>query len=93
MDGPDVLGLELTEALELLRSAGLTARVVATRPPRGGVGGPQRVLRVTRLEAGVVELVAAAQGWEEENGRPVQSLVGHRGRSGAARQQPTRGLS
>ncbi|MDI6709152.1 MAG: PASTA domain-containing protein [Thermoanaerobacterales bacterium] len=73
MDCPDVLGLELAEARELLQAAGFTVRVVATGPPRGGVGGPERVLRVARTEADVVELVAAPQGWEEHNGRPVQS--------------------
>lgn len=78
MDCPDVLGLELAEALELLQTAGFNVRVVTTGPPRGGVGGPQRVLRVARPEAEVVELVAAPQGWEERYGRPVQLLVDYR---------------
>jgi len=69
---PDVLGLELAEALELLRAAGFQVRVVATGPPRGGAGGPQRVLRAAwSEEADAVELVAASQGWEEHDGRPV----------------------
>lgn len=74
-DCPDIVGMELPAALELLQDAGLNAKLIITGPPRGGIGGTVRVLRVTGLDADKCELVAAFQGWVEQHGRPAGTPV------------------
>lgn len=65
MPVPDILGLRLTQALQILADAGWEAVVKMTYPPRReniSATGPRRVLRVVRTGDGLVELTAAYEG-------------------------------
>ncbi|MGQ9497728.1 MAG: PASTA domain-containing protein [Desulfotomaculales bacterium] len=62
---PDVLGMELEEAVARLQEAGWEVEVRSTFPCRGKPRGPRRVVRCRRTAATRVEVVAAHQGWEE----------------------------
>ncbi|HAG07825.1 MAG: hypothetical protein XD69_0213, partial [Clostridia bacterium 62_21] len=62
---PDVLGMELEEAVSRLRKAGWQVEVRSTFPCRRKPRGPRRVVRCRKTAATKVEVVAAHQGWEE----------------------------
>ncbi|MCL6581366.1 MAG: hypothetical protein K6U08_07115 [Firmicutes bacterium] len=85
---PDVVGLELDEALRRVAGAGLEAELVDTRPPWPGRGlGRRRVVRVRLLAPGRVELTCA---WEDH--RPEgRDLSGYRqGRGSPPRARASR---
>lgn len=87
-DEPDVVGLELEEALRRVAGAGLEAELVDTRPPWPGRSlGRRRVVRVRVLAPGRVELTCA---WEDH--RPEgRDLPGYGGRGGPPRARASRG--
>jgi hypothetical protein len=58
---PDVLGLALQRAGEVLAAAGRRVRLMETAPPRGPLAGRRRVVRQRQAPDGAVELIAAAQ--------------------------------
>jgi hypothetical protein len=68
---PDVLGLPLERATELLAAAGRRVRVLETAPPRSVVGA-RRVVRQREAPDGAVELTAAAQVELEDAAPPSQ---------------------
>jgi hypothetical protein len=68
---PDVLGLELEDALARLHREGWQVTVKMTAPPRFVARGPRRVLRLVLTGERQVEIVAAHQGWGEGGARGV----------------------
>jgi hypothetical protein len=56
---PDLLGLPLEEAQEILRGLGLCWELQQTAPPKGAPEGTLRVLRQTETERGVLLLVGS----------------------------------
>ena len=60
MSAPSVIAMRLDEAKRLLWQAGLSVvEVQRTAPPRGGPGGPERVVRERHAAEGVYLVVAA----------------------------------
>ncbi|NLZ93389.1 MAG: hypothetical protein GX922_05175 [Firmicutes bacterium] len=60
---PDVLGLNLAEAIVILENRGIIPQLQRTAPPRGSGGGKERVVRVLPVKNGVLELTVAAENW------------------------------
>ncbi|HCJ10065.1 MAG TPA: hypothetical protein DHW14_02720 [Clostridiales bacterium] len=66
----DLVGLPLPAASRRVEEAGLSVRVVWTRPPwRGQGGGQGRVVRLREPEPGVVELTCAWEVYERSAGK------------------------
>ncbi|AEG16083.1 hypothetical protein Desku_2558 [Desulfofundulus kuznetsovii DSM 6115] len=64
---PDVLALEVEEALSLCHLLGWQVQVQTTAPPRGNPRGPQRVVRFTVIAPRKGVLTVA----REETGKEV----------------------